>query len=88
MDDDAPRYLDTRQAAGYPGTGAGTLNRMRVSGEGPRYSKLGRRVVYDLADLDRWVEERKRRFTGESGGEERRRTGGPSRAWMSCCERQ
>ena len=26
----------------------------------------GRRVVYDLADLDRWVEERKRRFTGES----------------------
>ena len=42
---DAPRYLDTRQAAGYPGTGAGTLNRMRVSGEGPRYSKLGRRVV-------------------------------------------
>ncbi len=66
MADDAPRYLDTRQAAGYLGIGASTLNRMRVSGEGPRYSKLGRRVVYDPADLDSWVEERKRRFTGES----------------------
>ena len=49
MADDTPRYLDTRQAAGYLGIGASTLNRMRVSGEGPRYSKLGRRVVYDLA---------------------------------------
>ena len=66
MHDDARRYLDTRQAAAYLGIGASTLNRMRVSGEGPRYSKLGRRVVYDAADLDKWVEERKRRFTGES----------------------
>ena len=68
MIDTKPRYLDTRRAAAYLGISPSTLNRMRVSGDGPRYSKLGRRVVYDIADLDAWVEERKRRFTAESTG--------------------
>ena len=60
-----PRYLDTGQAAEYLGISPSTLNRMRVTGEGPRYSKAGRRVIYDIEDLDAWVEKRKRRFTGE-----------------------
>ena len=34
--------------------------------DGPRYIKIGRRVIYDRADLEEWVEERKRRFTGEA----------------------
>ena len=59
-------YLDTRQAAAYLGLSPSTLNRMRVSGDGPRYSKVGRRVIYDVADLDHWMDERKRRFTGEA----------------------
>ena len=42
--------------------------RMRVTGDGPRYAKAGRRVIYDRVDLDGWVEERKRRFTAESAG--------------------
>ena len=41
---------------------------MRVSGEGPRYVKAGRRVIYDVRDLDAWMEERKRSFTGEAAG--------------------
>ena len=61
-----PRYLNTREAAAYLGLSPSTLARMRVTGEGPRYSKAGRRVIYDPRDLDRWVAERKRRFTGES----------------------
>ena len=61
-----PRYLDTGQAGEYLGISPSTLNRMRVTGEGPRYSKAGRRVIYDIEDLDAWVEERKRRFTGET----------------------
>ena len=61
-----PRYLDTAQAARYLGLSPSTLARMRVTGEGPRYSKAGRRVIYDIRDLDDWVERRKRRFTGES----------------------
>ena len=62
------RYLDTRQAAAYLGLSPSTLNRMRVTGDGPPYSKVGRRVIYDAGDLDRWVGVRKRHFTGEAVG--------------------
>ena len=66
MSSTAQRYLDTRQAAAYLGLSPKTLIKMRITGDGPRYAKVGRRVIYDVADLDAWVEERKRRFTGES----------------------
>ena len=32
-----------------------TLERWRVSGEGPPYAKLGRRVLYRQSDLDEWI---------------------------------
>ena len=61
-----PRYLDTKQAAAYLGLSDKTLEKLRVSGRGPRYAKAGRRVIYDRGDLDEWVAARKRGFTGES----------------------
>ncbi len=61
-----PRYLDTRQAGAYVGLSVKTLEKLRVTGRGPRYAKAGRRVIYDRRDLDEWVAERKRGFTGES----------------------
>ena len=60
------RYLNTQQAADYLGISPKTLTKMRISGDGPRYSKARRRVIYDVADLDAWVEARKRRFTAEA----------------------
>ena len=60
-----PRYLDTKQAAAYLGLSVKTLEKLRVTGRGPRYAKAGRRVIYDRRDLDRWVAARKRGFTGE-----------------------
>ena len=65
---DGGRYMDTKAAADYLGLSPSTLNRMRVTGDGPRYSKLGRRMIYDVRDLDSWIEGRKRRFTGEAAG--------------------
>jgi predicted DNA-binding transcriptional regulator AlpA len=35
-----------------------TLERLRGRGGGPKYSRLGRRVVYRRADLDAWVASR------------------------------
>lgn len=61
-----PRYLGTKEAAAYLGLSPKTLEKLRVTGEGPPYAKAGRRVIYDRRDLDRWVAERKRRFTGGS----------------------
>lgn len=65
-----PRYLDTKQAADYLGLSVSTLEKLRVTGRGPRYAKAGRRVIYDRRDLDRWMAARKRGFTGESVDED------------------
>jgi predicted DNA-binding transcriptional regulator AlpA len=59
------RKLRTPDAAAYVGLAASTLNKMRVRGDGPVYSKLGRIVVYDVADLDGWLEVNKRASTSD-----------------------
>jgi predicted DNA-binding transcriptional regulator AlpA len=59
--------LKPSQAADYLGLKPSTLAKMRVRGDGPRYAKLGRKiVVYETDDLDQWIEERKRSSTSES----------------------
>ena len=48
----SPR-VDTIAAAAYlGGVSAGTLTVWRSLGKGPRYLKIGRRVFYELRDLD------------------------------------
>lgn len=59
------RKLSVREAAAYLGLSGSTLNKTRLTGRGPRYLKLGRRVLYDLHDLETWVAERKRNHTSE-----------------------
>lgn len=56
-----PNYLlSTQQASeffgGSPATA--TLHIWRGQGRGPRYCKLGGKVRYRLADLERWLQER------------------------------
>ena len=41
--------LNTPEAAKYLGLRPGTLEIWRSLGKGPRYLKIGRRVVYELA---------------------------------------
>jgi predicted DNA-binding transcriptional regulator AlpA len=43
-----------------------TLERLRVSGTGPRYCKLGRRVAYREADLESWIAARVVQSTSET----------------------
>ncbi len=47
-------YLNTAQAAYYLGIGWRKLMRLRVAGEGPRFRRHGRLIVYHPADLDAW----------------------------------
>lgn len=61
----ASSRLTVEEAATYTGISASTLNKLRCFGSGPAYLKLGRRVVYDLADLDFWLTSHKRRSTSE-----------------------
>ncbi len=51
-----PRYLRTPEAARFLGLSGRTLEKHRTYGTGPRYSKLGGRVVYRLEDLQAWAE--------------------------------
>jgi predicted DNA-binding transcriptional regulator AlpA len=59
------RLLSVVEAATYVSLSASTMNRLRVSGGGPRYAKLAGKVLYDVRDLDQWIEDSKRESTSE-----------------------
>lgn len=48
--------MNGKAAAVYMDTTEGTLSTWRYLGKGPRYYKVGRRVVYRRSDLDAWLE--------------------------------
>lgn len=47
--------LNADDASQKLGISKSTLAKMRLDGTGPAYSKLGRRVVYRVEDLEDWV---------------------------------
>ena len=58
--------LDVRGAAAYLGIGESSLNKMRMTGDGPRFVRAGaRRVLYRVAALDEWLEAREVSRVGE-----------------------
>lgn len=59
--------LNTREAADYVRLGKPTMERFRISGEGPVYVKLGGAVRYRKNDLDSWIETRRVRSTSDAG---------------------
>lgn len=64
------RKLSVVEAARHLGLSKSLLDKLRLTGGGPIYLKLGpRRVVYDLADLERWAAERRRRSTSEGSAQ-------------------
>jgi hypothetical protein len=54
----AHRYLTNDEAAAYLRLAPSTLEKHRVIGGGPRFHKLGRRVVYTHKDLEAWANAR------------------------------
>jgi predicted DNA-binding transcriptional regulator AlpA len=48
-------FLDTPSAVKLIKLSASTLTKLRLTGGGPRYLKLGRRVVYSRAALLDWM---------------------------------
>ena len=58
--------LNTIEAAQYVRLSKPTMERLRLSGEGARYCKLGGAVRYRKADLDEWLASRLVRSTSEA----------------------
>jgi len=58
------RCLSKEEAARYLGVGVTLLTELEVP-----FIKLGRRCVYDVLDLDAWLEDYKQRERGRAGKE-------------------
>ena len=69
----AGQGLDTREAAAWLGLSPKTLERYRVSGEGPDFQKFGARVRYPIEDLEEWASTRRWTSTAEERAARRRR---------------
>lgn len=63
----ASSLLNTPSAADWVRLSTSTMAKLRLTGKGPAYSKLGRRVVYRISDLDDWIEVHRHKSTSEYG---------------------
>ncbi len=59
------RLLIESEAAAHLRVSRSFLAKKRCTGGGPRFCKIGRRVLYDIADLEEFAEQGKRRSTSE-----------------------
>jgi len=51
-------FLNNEEAARFLSLSPRTLEKHRVIGDGPRFRKLGRRIVYAVGDLEAWADAR------------------------------
>lgn len=58
--------FDTQGAAEYLTLKKPTLDCWRVTGRGPKFCKIGSRVVYRRVDLDAWLESKLVSSTSET----------------------
>ncbi|MGH6774581.1 helix-turn-helix transcriptional regulator [Brucella tritici] len=63
------KNIRVKQAAAYLGLSKSTMDKLRHFGGGPRYFKLGRSVIYDVADLDAWRNERSATSTWQAANQ-------------------
>jgi predicted DNA-binding transcriptional regulator AlpA len=61
-----PITLIAGEAAKLLGLAPSTLAKLRLTGDGPVYCKLGRRVLYRRQDLEAWLETRIARHTSDA----------------------
>ena len=57
--------MRTPEAADYLGVTKSTLEKRRLTGDGPSYVKAGRSVRNCVSDLDQWLDAHIRRSTSE-----------------------
>ncbi len=78
------RYLKTGEAAELLGLSRRTLDRYRLTGDGPAFHKFGNSVRYRRSDIQTWADARRKTSTSDDGrrdrGARRRPHGGTPRA--------
>ena len=61
--DVVPALLSVTELANLLAVSSSLLAKWRMSGRGPRYMKIGRRILYDVEDVARWLGTQKRSST-------------------------
>jgi predicted DNA-binding transcriptional regulator AlpA len=62
-----PRFLRTPEAARFLGLSGRTLEKHRTYGTGPKYRKVGGRVIYAIDDLKAWADLGAKQSTSDPG---------------------
>ncbi len=52
-------FLSEKEVAERIGLSLASLQRRRAAGNGPEYARIGNRLLYKWADVERWFEEQK-----------------------------
>ena len=60
--------MDTAGVAAYTGLTKARIDKLRITGEGPVFIKIGKLVRYRKVDVDRWLAEQSRSSTSDDGG--------------------
>jgi len=55
----AKKYLTPLETASLLQVTEGTLRQWRYMRKGPRFIKTGRKVLYDIVDIETWIAKRK-----------------------------
>lgn len=59
------KYLTAAEAAIYMRVEVGTAAKWRCSGNGPKFTRAGRKILYAVQDLESFLTNRTRRSTSE-----------------------
>jgi hypothetical protein len=62
------QWLPAREAAAYCALGFSTLAKLRLTGGGPAFSKVGTKVLYNRNDLDSWLDSKRVASTSQVEG--------------------
>lgn len=61
------RMLRVEDVAAITSLSASYLNKLRGSGMGPPFRKIGRAVLYDTAEVQSWLDQHSRSSTSDTG---------------------
>lgn len=64
-DDDAEDLLTVPEAAAFLRTSKSYLDKSRLTGDGPPFFRIGRKIIYSRRLLKRWLKDRQYRSTAE-----------------------
>lgn len=69
MQTDTPRrMLRVEDVASITSLSVSYLNKLRVTGLGPAFRKIGRAVLYDPVEVQAWLDRNSRASTSDAGG--------------------